>query len=50
MATKDERKKTPAEERASARSNRFNNDYDLYDWSGKRVDSGAEVRKKGSDR
>ncbi len=25
-------------------------DYDLYDWSGKQVDQGAEVRRKGSDR
>ena len=25
-------------------------DYDLYDWSGKKTDSGADVRRKGSDR
>ena len=25
-------------------------DYDTYDWSGKQVDKGSEVRRKGSDR
>jgi hypothetical protein len=25
-------------------------DYDSYDWSGKQVDKGVDVRKKGSDR
>jgi hypothetical protein len=25
-------------------------DYDNYDWSGKQVDKGSEVRRKGSDR
>lgn len=25
-------------------------DYDLYDWSGKQVDKGSDVRRRGSDR
>jgi hypothetical protein len=52
MAKKDDedRKETPAQDRTKEALSRFNNDYDLYDWSGKQVDRGADVRKKGSDR
>ena len=47
---KDDDPKAARQERRDERQSWFYNDYDLYDWSGKQTDNGAEVRRKGSDR
>jgi hypothetical protein len=50
VSDKDSRKKQDPRDNRDEKQSRFNGDYDLYDWSGKQVDSGADVRRKGSDR
>ena len=50
MAKKEPKDEQSKDEKRDERQSRFYNDYDSYNWAGQKIDNGAEMRRKGSDR